>query len=506
MTERFSLEFLEGNAAPVQITPESVRIGGHEFPKSDVGVAACFPNPCNKERYVVLGLHGSKLKSRVFESWTDYTIYKDGSDGKPEILLHGFFGKDGANWRFSPALALGTAVSRGGCDGSVCPAPSGALDGSGPAVRRIKVSRWTTTPCGKIRTLGASKCRFPAMAVDSDGICWVTWEEDGNILLASVNAPEPQRTVAVERDLSDSYNPIITYDGSRLWVLYLNNRDGFYRLYARFFDGIRLSEPALITELRPLDVITPAVASDGKGNMTVAWTEWKANYRYLRYRTLADGSLGEAHDVAIATSDIDYVNAWYPSLVIGEGQCWGAWNQHYPAMLGVCSGNLVEEATSVTRIVGNIDGNECGGYPSIVIDKQGRRWVFWESYGWDVLQDEAQRILGSRSDESSKKWTLPDTLSVESQTALNQTPRAAVDDKGTIWVVWSGRQNDITKPWGIYISSFSGGRWSAPELISQKGVNSRAPNLCIGKGGAVWVTWHAGTGSHMKIKVLQYER
>ena len=506
VTERFSLKFLEGDAAPIQITSESVRIGGHEFPKSEVGVSACFPNPRNNERYVVLSLRGSRLKTRVFESWVDYTVYKDGADGKPEILLHGFFGKNGANWRFSPALAFGTAMSNGGCGGGFCRAPSVGSKSLKAHKSDIRMSSWTRTPDGMMRTLGASNCRFPSIAVDPHGTCWVTWEENGDILLASVNGPEPQKKVTVESDTSDSYNPILAHDGSRLWVFYLSNGDGFYRLYARSFDGGRLSDAVPITESEPFDVITPAVAADGKGTMVVAWTEWKPTCRYLRFRSITNGSMGQPKNAAVKKNSNGYVNAWSASLVIdGEGQCWGAWNQHYPAPLGVCSGDMAEEASSVTRIVGSILENENGGYPSIAIDKQGRRWVFWESSAWvDLLENKPQSMLASYYDKESKQWMSPYVLSADTQTFLNQTPKAAVDGNGVIWAVWSGRQSDAAKPWGIYLSRFSNGNWSAPELISQEGVNGRAPGIGIAKDDRVWVTWHAGTGAGMKVKVLRY--
>ena len=505
ITDQFSLKFLEGKAAPIQITSERVRIGGREFPKSEVGVAACVPNPLNKERYVVLNLRGSKLKSQLFENWVDYTIYKDGSDGKPEVLLHGFFAKDGANWRFSPALAFGTAMSKAVCEANFCPAPLGPSRTTHKIEARV--SPWHRASYGRARALGVTDCRFPAIAVDENGTCWAAWEEKGDILLASVNGADPQKTLAIECDSSDNYNPVIAHDGSKLWVLYLNDQDGFYRLYGRSFDGDRLSDEVLASEIGPFDVVTPAVVSDGKGRLTIAWTEWLANCRYSKFRTVSGSSFGPVQTAATVESREvpGYVNAWYPSLTVDEkGVCWGAWNQHYPASLGVCSGNLVEPATSVTRITGGVEANECGGYPSIVVDRQGKRWVFWESFGWDVVRNKPQAILCSYWDEKGKQWVLPDTLSVEAQTTLNQTPRAAVDENGVIWVVWSGRKNDIDKPWGIYLSYYSEGKWSLPEIISEEGENARAPAICADKAGQLWISWHSGKGSKMQVKALEY--
>ncbi len=509
VTEQFRLGFLQSGGTPIEIGSDSIRIGSYRFPKSEVGLMACFPNPRNPQRGLVLDLRGSKLKTRMGENWVDYILYRDGANGRPEILLHGLFDNDNGTWRFSPTRAFGTAI------GEKAPRQDSASPSESPQAgkdrkeRPVRVSSWTTTPAGRKRTLGTASCRFPSLAVDEGGVCWVAWEEDGNILLASVNGPEEPVALAVESDASDSFHPLLAHDGSRLWVFYLNDRDGFYRLYARYLDGKRLSEETLITEREPFDVITPSVAGNRQGKLAIAWTEWKANFRFLRFREMENRRLGDIKDAAIkqATgSGAGYVNAWCPALVMDErGRPWGAWNQHYPAILGVCAGNLVKEAGSVTRLSQNMERSENGGYPTIILDSSGKKWVFWESFGWDLyLSGTPQRILASRYDEAKDQWSPPYPVSSEAQTAFNQTPRAAVDGKGTIWTAWSGRQNDIDKPWGIHVARLAKDRWSVPKLVSEAGVNARAPALAVGKDGALWLTWHAGTGAQMQIEVLEY--
>jgi hypothetical protein len=511
IAEQLRLGFLKSGGAPIDIGAESIQIGSHRFPKSQVGLMACFPNPHNPQRCIVLNLRGSKVKTRAGENWVDYILYRDGADGRPEILLHGLFDNDNGKWRFSPARAFGTAV------GEKVPRQNDARlslsepsrTGKGKKERPIHVSSWIATPAGRMKTLGTASCRFPALAVDTDGVCWTAWEEDGDILLAAVNHPEDAVALAVESDASDSFHPLLASDGSRLWIFYLNDRDGFYRLYARHLDGRQLSEEILITEREPFDVITPSVAGNGQGRLAIAWTEWKANFRFLRFREMENRRLNSIRDVAIKQaggSGAGYVNAWCPALVVDErGQPWGAWNQHYPAIVGVCAGNLVQEAGSVTRLSESMERSENGGYPSVTLDNSGRKWVFWESFGWDYyLSGTPQRILGSWYDEAKGQWSPPCPVSSDGQTTWNQTPRAAVDGEGTIWTVWSGRQNDLDKPWGIRVARLAKDRWSVPKLLSEAAVNARAPALAVGKDGTIWLTWHAGTGTQMQIQVLEY--
>ena len=505
-TEEFDFKLFKDKDIPVNISSENIKIGDQEFPKSDVGLVACFPNPFNRERYIILKLWGGNLRSRIYENWVDYTIYRDGVDSKPEILLHGFFDKNSKNWRFSQTSAYGICASKISCKPGVCFVPPKLPEKHKTNKHNISISSWGTTSNGKTITFGTSNCRFPSMTVDKNGICWVVWEEDGDIFLSSVNYPNSQITMAVEDNSTDSFNPIVVSNGSLLWIFYLNNKDGFYQLYGKFFEGNQLSNDILISERGPFDVITPAVACNRGGKIVLAWSEWKANERYLQYRSITNRNLGEVKDAAIKKSSIDYINAWYPSLIMDDNdQIWGAWNQHYPATLCVCAGNLTKEASSVTRLIGEDSrDNENGGYPSIIVDNRGRKWVFWESFGWDIRDDIPQKILGSYYDEENGQWSLPYTISLAEQTALNQTPKAVIDEHGAIWVVWSGRKNDISKTWGIYMAYFSNNKWSFPKLISEESINSRAPSICTREDGKIWIAWHSGVGKDMQIKVLEY--
>ena len=95
-------------------------------------------------------------------------------------------------------------------------------------------------------------------------------------------------------------------------------------------------------------MVSPAATSDGRGRVVVAWSEWKANQRTLAFRAIDRNVLGPPQAAAIRMPANGYQNAWWPSLTLdAEGRLWGAWNQHYPAVIGVCAGNLVDPAVSV---------------------------------------------------------------------------------------------------------------------------------------------------------------
>jgi len=494
-SEDFGFEFLEDVEIPVEITSETVGIGGYNFSKAEVGLVAGFPNPFNPERCMILRLGGSGIETRTYQNWVDYVIYGNDPDGNVKILMSGLFDNDDQGWKYSEEKVWISEEALSMCVGA-CPAPPGMRPVKDKPGFKTPPSKHEMRDCGELWTLGRSGARFPSLAVDGHDVCWVVWEEDGDVILAELEEGGSSRVSAVENDVSDSFNPVVALDGLNPWVFYLNDRDGFYRLYGRYGDGSDLFGETVLSGEGAFDAVTPAAAFNDNGTIVAAWTEWRANQRYLMYRVIDGRMLGETRQVSIKKSDIDYTNAWTPSLAIDDsGKIRGAWNQHYPLTLGVYSGDLVEEAMPVT--------DDKGGYPSAVLDKEGVPWVFWESYMSDVRSDgKPQRIHAAYYDAGEGRWSLPYNLSADLPCAFNQTPKAAVDDEGVIWVAWSGRV-DESGPWGVYLCHSEGDGWSPPELVSVQGEVSRAPAVSARGDGDVWIAWHSGTGPDMKVKVLR---
>jgi hypothetical protein len=359
----------------------------------------------------------------------------------------------------------------------------------------------STTSHGQLYTVGGTKCRFPSVAVDNQGICWVSWEREGDILLSSLNKSGEQESHVIESDSSDSFNPIIASTGKDVWVFYLNDIDNYYRLYGRYLNNGQLSAEIPMTEKAVNDIITPIAVSDRNGKLTVAWSEWKANNKYPGYRTISNRVLGDIKPIKHkqAASEPDYVCAWSPSLAVDNmGKVRGAWNQHYPATFAVYSGDLDNEPIEIGE-------GDIGGYPAVVFDKNNTFWVFWETFLWErAWSGKPQSIQGVYYDEKQNKFSVPVTISRDTQTVINQTPQVVVTPEGTMLVVWSGRIDEET-PWGIYLSSYDGNNWSEPKMISPDGENSRAPSIAVSNDNSVWVAWHAGIGDNMQIKILKIE-
>jgi hypothetical protein len=262
----------------------------------------------------------------------------------------------------------------------------------------------------------------------------------------------------------------------------------------------------LISEKGPFDAVTPDVASNGKDEITVAWSEWKANNRYLKSRQIKLGVLEEIKKIKTVSSIYteDYTNAWYPSILYDvKNEIWGAWNQHYPATFGVCGGKFNDTAISITQTAKKMDDWENGGYPCLFPGYNNQLFVAWESSAWEAFYGDKQKIKVAEYNHELKKWSLGKVISLDKQTKLCQTPSGICDKNGNKYIVWSGRPDDENQPWGLYLVKENNGKWNVPVFLSAENENDRHPKITIDQKGMIWISCHTGIGDNMKVKVMK---
>lgn len=496
--DKLRLEVFRDKDIPVKVTEKTVTIGPFTFPRSEVYVRACFPNPYAPTEYVSLIL-GRGLSGFVPFNYLDYMVARNGTT---DILIRGHFDKSGPTWKFDPDRCIMSPAVKSFCADGVCPLPIDVSRTRPKLAKAVEESPLTetNTPHGPLFTFGAGTARFPRIAVDKQNTPWVTWEEDGDILLSSVQPVDSRRLYRIEHDSSDSFDPVIAAAGNDLWIFYLNDIEGYYRLYGRYLNGGDLSPEIAFSDRLASDVITPAVAGHENGSVVLAWSEWKANYKFPYYRLIDNRVPGEIKPVhhKIAENMPDYTCAWYPALAVAsDGTIRSAWNQHYPETFAAFSGDLDSEGIAIGE-------GDIGGYPAVAFDRDNTFWVFWESYLWNRASGgEPQTIRAAFYDPGRNAFSVPGVVSDENQTVFNQTPCAAAGPDGPLWVAWSGRREEL-RPWGIYLVGKKDDTWSEPVLVSPDREHARAPSLAAAPDGAVWLAWHAGTGDAMKIKVLRY--
>jgi hypothetical protein len=499
-------KFFAGKDIPVKFDDGMVEFGAYGFPFDSVGVQACFPSPFHPEKFIVLDMpNGNKLSEEV--NYLDFVVYSGHDKNTVKKIFYGHFDKrDPHQWKTDNELTFSEISLHSYCIRQ-CEIPhKNTFPRTIDDNVKIEVSG-KTTAYGTLLTLGNNNCRFPSLTSGMAGGPSIVWEENGDILLCRIDARGNDIKV-VEGTAADAYSPIVAIEGKRTWVFWLGKTDGYYRVYGRFLEDNRWSDEIPVSRKDAFDAISLTAVSDGE-EITVAWSEWKANQRFLRTMAIHDGVLAEEKDVTIAPSKYidDYTNAWYPSLsYIGKGNLWGAWNQHYPGTFCVVAGNLTGPAVPVTAQAKNMEDWEIGGYPDIFSDRSGNLYTVWQSNGWDVYWDSVpQRIRMSRYNPGLKKW-LPGVDLPLTNTLVNETPKAVCGNDGTMYVVWSGRAKDETSGWGIWLTMKKDGEWAQPRKISPDGNHARYPDIVIQQdNGSVWISWHAGSEDSMKIQLLKLE-
>ena len=495
----------KGQDLPVRFEKGKMRIGSYSMNFDSTGLRMVCPNPFNLSKYLVLSLYQDN-QAKKLPSYVDYVFYRASGDSSTWLLYGHFDTGDSLHWKFSEATAFSHIDKKRLCEGK-CEIPQPLI----PARRKTPAIAFSSQndSLGVYYSFGAANCRFPDVLADPSGTVWICWEEDGDIHLGGIKTNGKITTKKIENDVSDSYAPSLAFTGNKLWIFYLNNRDKYYRLYAKTFDGLRLSEAILISPKEPYDVLTPALAFDVSGNeITVAWSAWLANYRRLYYRKIKNGFLGQIKEIQTYPSKYakDYVNAWFPSLCRDkDGVVWAAWNQHYPAIFGLFGGRVDGQSQPITREAEKMDDWERGGYPGLFADGN-KKYVVWESNAWGSYRGEAQKIRFAAYDDRQGKWSLGEDISVEDQTFLNQTPCAVSDREHTLWVAYSGRPQSEHSNWGIYLVYRKDNKWSAPVLVSTPGKSARQPKITIDKNGNLWLTWHSGIGQGMIIRALKMDK
>ena len=496
-------ELFKNKDMPVKFENEKILIGNYSFDYSRTGISFICPNPFNPEKYLSMTIwNGNRIYRYIH--YLDYIVFQS-ENGKSTGLLYGHFDKSKKNkWEFSEERSFSGTDKIELC-GKQCAVPQKKNfkeNNTGEIGHSFEENEY-----GTLFTLGNKNCKFPSMVADKSGNIWTTWEENGDINLSCINADNNKISFyKIESNASDSYNPKLAFSDEKVWVFYLNDKKHYYRLYAKTFDGLRVSDEIQISPSEPNDIVLPAVCSDKNGEITIVWSDWIANYRLLKTCKINNGAISGISDIKTCppTYISDYTNAWYASICYDNTcQVWGAWNQHYPAIMGVYGGKLSDTAQTITQPSKLMDDRENGGYPCIFTDGS-KIYTVWESDGWDVTDDIRQKIKFSFFDDKTGKWSIGEQISLDEQTLLCQTPSGLVDKNGTLWVAYSGRPEGKNSVWGIYLSyKKQNSRWSKPVLISKINIHARHPEIKSDSNGNLWVSWHIGSGKNMKINVLK---
>ncbi len=233
---------------------------------------------------------------------------------------------------------------------------------------------------------------------------------------------------------------------------------------------------------------SPQVKKDRSGNLWLIWEEWDQYQSQIRLGRLEDGRILGAPDLKQPqgfnfSADVCFDQGNEPFL---------AWNNVRKSNHGV----YVQEVKSGKTWLLDSSPSPSTFTPKMITDRDNNIWVFWTRKG--RLQEEIFYRVYNHS-----QWSALSKISTDPRfPALN--PDAALDEEGTIWVVWSAYNG---RSYEIESSRRQPSGWSKVRKVSdvtQNGSDS-FPTIGFASGNVpVVVCLHSGPkGSSIYLRHLR---
>lgn len=357
---------------------------------------------------------------------------------------------------------------------------------------------------------------FPAIAVSPDGSVWVAWLSfDGqrdDIGLRQFRGGRWGNLQWVPATSGDSWAPQLGIDSrNQVWVVWAEQREGNWDVFARPYDPAthqwgslqRLSDHALPDT-------NPCLASDGKGQLVVAWQGFRGRFSQIFVSRLVEGRWIPALQLTNAPA-----NHWNPAVAVGaDGTTWVAYDSYrsgsYDVFVQCLRGGAPEGPPIAVATTPLFEAR-----PSVAVDTVGRLWVAWESgpphwgkdQGYVTRQRYVDRPEGSGAPLAGQRepqiacwrngrWEAPVQPLREAfpQRAVYR-PQVISDGQGSVWVIAKPRidvkvADGARGYWEYWITRYEGERWTAAEpLPSSKGRLSSKASAATDSQGDLWVAW-----------------
>ncbi|MBI4909109.1 MAG: exo-alpha-sialidase [Acidobacteria bacterium] len=380
-------------------------------------------------------------------------------------------------------------------------APQRFLDG------RVAVQ---AVPAGHSLTKDAAVEDYPSMIETRDGTLWMAYQRYENdrdqivvrkLVKGAWTNPEPVSAPC------DCYKTALAQDRlGRIWVVWSEQQNGNFDLYARAFDGKAWSKSERITN-SPNSDINHVMASDAAGNIYLAWQSARNGNFDIYFRVLREGKWGP--EIAVST---DPANDWEPTVAIAPNGAvavlWDTYaNGNYDiAMRTYFRGQFGPPVPIVTS-------EAFEARPVAKFDAQSRLWIAWDDgdsawgkdYGYQI-GDRGRGLLLRRQSRVAV-WEggrlqaplFPETALPEDLRQVAHQPNFVLDAAGNPWLFFHvrvnlprqrGGQETYRAMWRIYATTLRGDKWTpAMELAEGYGRIDMPVAAAARKNGEVAVAW-----------------
>ncbi|MBI3208884.1 MAG: hypothetical protein HYZ37_08280, partial [Candidatus Solibacter usitatus] len=357
---------------------------------------------------------------------------------------------------------------------------------------------------------------LPGVTVAHDNATWATWQgyrKDGDEVYAERIRGTERALHRVSARSGDVYRTAVAEDSEgKIWVVWSERLNDNWDLYARSFDGTAWGSIARLTSESQPDIMHQMIA-DKDGRLHLVWQGWRDNRAAIIYMSYhaAEGWSKQAR-----VSDPAAPNCWEPAIATdSRGFVYVAWDQYgdngYDIWLRTMASNVWHDRVPVARTA------RFEAYPTLAADKQDRVWIAWHESGinwgkdWGYpydIQAKATGLYNSRNIrvavyDHGRLMSPPQQLEAALPPPVNnfyEYPKLAADGAGRIHAFFRKRtpQQHNVYPrtpshqalWEIYTSHWNGAKWSEMTLLPYStGRHDMRMATAVDRDGALVAAW-----------------
>lgn len=342
---------------------------------------------------------------------------------------------------------------------------------------------------------------YPALLAASDGSLWLSWIEfDGRAdRLRAARWEHNQWTdLGLLAGPGDLYGTRLAELNGGIWVIWSEQRDENWDLFARSFSSGKWSEAQRLTD-NPYPDWNHEIQSDGS-RLWVVWqtgrtaaeeVNWEIFLRYWE-----DGRWSTPLNISDHPS-----NDWEPALVARSGSAYVAWDSYrsrnYDIFLCKTDG---ETAGAIRPLVA---GSGMEVRVDLAQDAQDRIWFSWEEAGPEWGLDSAAFERGLHRERKVRVGCLqgeqiylpaaePLSSPIPHLGPQSEMARLASDQQGRLWLFF--RVNFLNRIWQQAATYLEGEKWSEPIVFDTSYGRQTAPlGLSLSPQGDLWIGWVSDT-------------
>jgi len=230
--------------------------------------------------------------------------------------------------------------------------------------------------------------------------------------------------------------------------------------------------------------------SPSSTDLQMAFTAFDTYYGGAEIVYAGSSDAAQTFPVVTVVSKLDEINSYAPDIATG----WGiavVWS----------NSNLSTGTTSVEFSVSADQGatftpprrlDTALAYamcPAVAVSGDGAALAAWIQNDDPYGNDNGSDIFFAMSSDSGATFSMP--VNISNNDEKSWCPRLAVDETGTIYVVWTEGNAFVDMRLFFTISTDGGKSFAAPRVLAGP-AGSMSPSIAVTKTGALWIAWMSG--------------